>query len=113
MSILSSLFGAKKEYSGVVEVLDKVSFLSAISSKKVQVIDVRTPNEFAGGHIKKAVNVDFFKPSNFVAYFEKLDKTKPLYIYCRSGARSKKASHKLADMGFEKIYDLQGGYSNW
>ncbi|WP_291867883.1 rhodanese-like domain-containing protein [Maribacter sp.] len=113
MSFLSSLFGPKKDYSGIIEVLNKNSFSSAISGKKVQLIDVRTPNEFGGGHIKKAVNVDFFRPGNFKAYFEKLDKSKPLYIYCRSGARSQKAAHKLADMGFEKIYDLQGGYSRW
>ena len=47
------------------------------------------------------------------SYFEKLDMSKPVYIYCRSGARSRKAAHKLADMGFKEIYDLQGGYSKW
>ena len=113
MSFLSNLFGPKKEYSGIIEVLNKTSFSSAISKKNIQLIDVRTPNEFVGGHIKKAVNVDFFKAGNFKSYFEKLDTAKPLYIYCRSGARSKKAAYKLADMGFEKIYDLQGGYSRW
>ncbi len=113
MSLLRSLFGAKKDYSGIVEVLHKTSFKSAISDKKVRIIDVRTPNEFGQGHIKNAMNVDFFNQYSFTSYFKKIDKKDPLYIYCRSGARSKKASHKLADMGFEKIYDLQGGYSNW
>ncbi|WP_298502464.1 rhodanese-like domain-containing protein [uncultured Maribacter sp.] len=113
MSFLTNIFGRKKDYSDSIKVLNKSAFSSAISNKKVQLIDVRTPNEFTNGHIGNAVNVDFFKSDTFVSYFEKLDISKPVYLYCRSGARSRKAAHKLVDMGFKEIYDLQGGYSKW
>ena len=42
-----------------------------------------------------------------------MDKDKPVYLYCRSGARSQKAARKLIDMGFEKVYDLKGGFMRW
>lgn len=44
---------------------------------------------------------------------EKLDKEKPVYIYCRSGGRSGKAAKQLADEGFTEIYDLDGGILEW
>ncbi|NND78860.1 MAG: rhodanese-like domain-containing protein, partial [Maribacter sp.] len=49
----------------------------------------------------------------FKQAFEKLDKSKPVYLYCRSGSRSKKAAQKVLDMGFVKVYDLKGGYMRW
>jgi rhodanese-related sulfurtransferase len=45
--------------------------------------------------------------------FAKLNKNKPVYVYCRSGARSQRAARKLVEMGFLKIYDLEGGYMSW
>jgi rhodanese-related sulfurtransferase len=85
----------------------------AITSKKVQLVDVRTPNEYKGGHIKNAVNIDFFNHSNFILSFSKLDKEQPVYLYCRSGNRSQKAARKLDSLGFKKIFDLKGGYMSW
>jgi len=87
--------------------------LKKLLQHNVQLIDVRTPNEFSNGHIENAVNVDFFNQNNFGAAFTKLDKKKPLYIYCRSGKRSSRAAKQLAGLGFEKIYDLEGGYIKW
>ena len=60
-----------------------------------------------------AFKLDFFNQNNFRATFKKLDKKKPLYIYCRSGNRSSRAAKQLAGLGFEKIYDLKGGYMKW
>ncbi len=113
MSVISNLFGSKKYQSDRIEVLDVDTFSTAVAKDKVQLVDVRTVNEFKGGHIKNAINIDFFKAGGFQKAFGKLDKDKPVYVYCRSGARSKKASHKLFDMGFSKIYDLKGGYMQW
>ncbi|CAZ94369.1 rhodanese-like domain-containing protein [Zobellia galactanivorans] len=113
MSFLSTIFGHNNEASDKIVVLDKIDYASAISNKKVQLVDVRTANEFSGGHIKNALNIDFFNAANFEISFSKLDKTKPVYIYCRSGARSQKAAKKLVDMGFSQIFDLKGGYSRW
>ncbi|SHJ05890.1 rhodanese-like domain-containing protein [Pseudozobellia thermophila] len=113
MSFLSTLFGSKSEASDKIKVLDKNEYAKAISGRPVQLVDVRTANEYHGGHIKNAKNIDFFNPTKFKQAFEALDKTKPVYIYCRSGARSQKAARKLVDMGFEQIFDLRGGYARW
>lgn len=113
MSFLSTLFGSKKETSDKITVLDRDAYADAILAKKVQLVDVRTKNEFGGGHIKNAKNIDFFSATNFRNAFEKMNKEQPVYLYCRSGARSQKAARKLVDMGFSKIYDLRGGYSRW
>jgi len=78
----------------------------------IQLVDVRTPKEFSEGHLKNAVNIDFFDTS-FMADMGKLDKNKELYIYCRSGNRSGKASKKLKAAGFTKVYDLEGGIIKW
>lgn len=113
MSFLSSLFGSKISTTDTIVILNKHQYAEAIASKKVQLVDVRTPSEYNSGHIKKAINIDFFNASNFQISFEKLDKSQPIYLYCRSGARSQKAARKLAGMGFSEIYDLQGGYVSW
>lgn len=113
MSFLSTLFGSKKEKTDKIAILDRTTYADAIMMGKVQLVDVRTAKEFNGGHIKNAVNIDYFKAANFKKSFEKLDKDKPVYLYCRSGARSLKAARRLVDMGFSKIYDLKGGYMRW
>jgi rhodanese-related sulfurtransferase len=79
----------------------------------VQLIDIRTPQEFDQGHIKNAVNIDFYKPGFMKKMEEELDKNKDLYIYCRSGHRSGIAAQNLSSSGFKKIYDLKGGINNW
>ncbi len=113
MNFFSSLFGGSALNSDKFEVLEKNAFKAAIRQKKVQLVDVRTPREYKGGHIGKAVNIDLFQGGSFKQAFEKFDKNKPVYLYCRSGSRSKKAAQKILDMGFEKVYDLQGGYMRW
>ena len=114
MSFFSSLFGSKSTMdNGNIVILDKNDYAKAISSNKIQLVDVRTPSEYNGGHIKKAINIDFFNASNFKSAFDKLDKNRPVYVYCRSGARSQTAARKLVGMGFTEIYDLRGGYNSW
>lgn len=103
--------GKGKSHKSIV--LDPQTYSDAISGAKIQLVDVRTPREFDNGHIENAINIDFYDGGNFIKSFEKLDKDKPVYLYCRSGARSMKAANRLADVGFSKIYDLQGGYMAW
>ena len=95
------------------ELLDVRDYKNAVINKKVQLVDVRTPSEFKKGHLGQAMNIDFYDKRSFEASFEKLDKKKPVYLYCRSGFRSKKAAMRLLDMGFIKVYDLKGGLNNW
>jgi rhodanese-related sulfurtransferase len=113
MSFLSNLFGGKNNFPDKIAILDAAAYAKAILGKKVQLVDVRTADEYRGGHIKNALNIDFYNSGNFIEAFEKLKKDQPVYLYCRSGARSQKAARKLVNMGFSQIYDLQGGYMRW
>lgn len=87
-------------------------FEELIKGGKGILLDVRTPKEFAEGHIDGAINIDYFDP-NFKAEVEKLDKSKPVYIYCRSGGRSSKAMLIMKDSGFTSLYNLLGGFIAW
>jgi rhodanese-related sulfurtransferase len=113
MSLFSNLFGTKEAPSDKIKILDPIAYATAVSGKKVQLVDVRTAREYRSGHIKNALNIDFFDAPNFSKSFEKLDKNKPVYLYCRSGSRSKNAARKLLAMGFSEIFDLKGGYLRW
>lgn len=99
-------------FSQEISVIEPQKYHQDISSDEVQLIDIRTPKEFKDGHIKGAKNIDFLA-DDFMYHFEKLDKSEPVYIYCRSGNRSSKASAKLAKAGFTEIIDLKGGYKAW
>lgn len=113
MSLLSTLFGPTSQQSERIEILSPSEYKTAISNPKTQLVDVRTRPEYCDGHIEGALNIDLFQNSIFIEEFEKMDKDRPVYIYCRSGGRSLRAAAKLVDMGFTKIYDLQGGYLSW
>lgn len=78
----------------------------------LQLVDVRTAREFAQEHLDKAINIDV-TGNDFEEQFAKLDKEKPVFIYCRSGGRSGRAAHRLKQLGFQKIIDLEGGILAW
>lgn len=101
------------EFSGIVEILNQPDFKNAITRPDVQLVDIRTCGEYQMGRIKNAKHIDFYQKSTFVEKFDKLDKKKPVYIYCLTGSRSQQASFILYKMGFEKIFDLRGGYRAW
>jgi len=82
------------------------------ATSNAQILDVRTPEEFASEHIDKARNINWLG-DDFVTNVENLDKSKPVFVYCKSGGRSAKASAKLAELGFKTIYELQGGIMKW
>jgi rhodanese-related sulfurtransferase len=91
---------------------DVATFKKTIQSKKVQLLDVRTPVEFSAGAIEGAKNLDV-KNEQFKAMAAKLDKKRPVAVYCLSGIRSRNAANILQEMGFKKIYNLDGGYLAW
>jgi rhodanese-related sulfurtransferase len=96
-----------------LERVDEVTFLSFIQENKdVQIIDVRTPGEYSQGFIPDAVNIDF-NGADFEGEMNKLDKTKPVVIYCHSGGRSGKALKMMKNMDFTTVLELEGGYSNY
>lgn len=80
--------------------------------KTATLVDVRTPEEFAEGHLKGAVNINF-KKRTFPDYINAISKDKPIAIYCRSGNRSGKAALIMQSLGFKDVYDLDGGFKAW
>jgi rhodanese-related sulfurtransferase len=74
----------------------------------VTVIDVRTPDEFAAGYIDGATLIDFYEP-DFADAIAALDRDGEYLLYCRSGSRSGQASALMAELGFDQVYDLDGG----
>lgn len=77
-----------------------------------QILDVRTEVEFKEGHIKNAINYDWYG-SDFDHQIANLDKEKPVLFYCLSGNRSAAVSQKLLNLGFEELYELEGGMMMW
>ena len=95
-----------------IQVVTSEEMQTLLSLDDVQLIDVRTPEEYAEGYIANFQNIDFFSET-FDADILKLDKNKPVILYCKKGGRSAKCAEKMLEAGFVKIYDLQGGISKW
>ena len=102
---------AKTAREGVT-ILDPIQFEEKIKEQNVQLVDVRTPNEWESGVIENPLKINFLE-SGFKEKIEKLDKTKPIAIYCKSGGRSGQAAKLLSEIGFKEVYDLKGGILNW
>lgn len=78
----------------------------------MSVLDVRTPAEYAAGHIEGSRNIDFLG-SDFEKEINGLDKDRDILVYCRSGKRSRAAALALRKVGFKKVLDLEGGIKAW
>lgn len=77
------------------------------------ILDVRTQEEVDEGKIPNALHIDIYKGQGFIDEVDELDKTKTYFVYCRSGARSAQACAVMNQLGFEKTYNLLGGFSEW
>ena len=98
--------------SPIFKVVSASEFKTLMEKKGIQLIDVRTPQEVGKGKIGNAKNLDFYGAS-FKSELNKLDKTKPVLIYCQSGNRSGQAVNMMKSMGFTEVYDLKGGWGAW
>ena len=76
------------------------------------ILDVRTPGEFAGGRLEKALNIDFYSQT-FQNKLDNLNKDKIYLIYCKSGHRSGQTVDIMKRRGFKKVYNLIGGIDQW
>jgi phage shock protein E len=82
------------------------------NAKTIQVLDVRTPEEWKGGHLTMAKHINV-NDADFATKADKLDKTKPIVVYCAAGGRSSRAASVLASKGFKTVYNVSnGGYTN-
>lgn len=93
--------------------LDGKAFLEAIrpNDSHQTILDVRTMKEFEDQHLEHAVNLDYLGHS-FLDDLEKLPIAHSYYVYCRSGRRSARVCTLMQNMGFEKVYNLEGGLNN-
>lgn len=82
----------------------------AVSRAYSQFIDVRTTEEYAGGHAARAENIPL---DTLTASFDKLEKNEPVYIICQTGNRSKKAAGILKEAGFNNVFNVTGGTVAW
>jgi len=113
LALIFTLFFTNAQTATKIKTVEVPAFAKEIkTNKKPQILDVRTPSEFAEGHIDNALNIDW-QGEDFVKKVEKLNKNKAVYVYCRSGRRSLKASEKLEELGFKNIYNLDGGFLKW
>ena len=103
---------SQRRSSARFESMDNAEFATLIADTTVQLVDVRTPAEFAAGHIPEAKNIDV-RGDNFDREAKAtLSKEHHVAVYCRSGARSKTAARRLAAMGY-RVYELNTGFMNW
>ncbi len=115
-SIVSAAFllaGCQAQTIPGVETVPPATFAEKLkATPNAQLLDVRTPGEFAGEHLDNAVNIDW-NGEGFAEKAAKYDKSKPVFVYCKIGGRSIQAAHELHNIGFTKIYNLQGGIVKW
>lgn len=104
--------GAVAGQTAKVQSLDVKAWNSRLQEKKGLILDVRTAGEYSRAHLTGASLVDISDPK-FVQKLEKIQKTRPVFVYCASGGRSAAAAKQLGRMGFAEVYDLQSGIMAW
>jgi rhodanese-related sulfurtransferase len=92
--------------------LNASEFETKISEPDVILLDVRTDLEFAQSHIKSSMNLDVLQ-DGFASTVSRLDKSKNYALYCRSGKRSIEACEVMSQIGFNSLYNLNGGILEW
>ncbi len=106
------LMGCKPEQPKEVETITPEEMQELRKMDDVQLVDIRTAEEYKDGYIPGFQNIDYFSKT-FDKDIEELDKSKPVIVYCKSGRRTARCSKKMVDAGFVKIYDLDGGITQW
>ena len=114
VSLLLVFSGCKEEKNSISVVVTPQEVYDGVygTDANVQLLDVRTLEEFGASHLKNAQNI-CVSNDDFQEKVKALDKNKPVYVYCQKGGRSAMAAKILVDMGFTEVYDLQGGIENW
>jgi rhodanese-related sulfurtransferase len=108
MSFLARLFGGQSAGHPVIQPAEyKTRFMD--SKQAHTLVDVRTADEYKGGHIPGSINISV---QDLSAKLNKIPKDKPVVVYCRSGSRSASAAQMLLSAGYSEVYDL-GGLMDW
>ncbi|WP_250433938.1 rhodanese-like domain-containing protein [Hanstruepera flava] len=113
ITIMTLCFSCKQaEAQGEMQVVTSEEMKELLAIEDIQLVDVRTPGEYEEGYIANFQNIDFMSPT-FDEDILKLDKEKPVILYCKSGGRSARCAKKMVEAGFVKVYDLEGGITKW
>lgn len=111
LSFAMILFSACAQSSK--EKLEVKTFQKELSaSQNALVLDVRSEGEFQGGHLAKALNMNYNAP-NFADNMSRLDKSKTYFVYCAAGVRSARAAALMRDAGFKNVLEMKGGLNDW
>ena len=105
LTLSSVAFGQKE--------LSPEKFNEAVSQPGVQLLDVRTYQEYLSGYIENTMQADWNNQDEFQTRIQALDKSKPVYIYCLSGGRSAAAQEWMLKNGFTSVTNLKGGIAAW
>lgn len=98
---------------GVInKVVSVEEFKEHMKSDDIQIVDVRTPEEYNLGKIGDAYNMNIYE-DNFKKLLSTLDPSKKTLVYCAKGGRSAKAAEMMLELKFVEVYDLRGGYGAW
>lgn len=100
----------KSEGGGIADNVNVEEFSKHLEG--AQILDVRTPAEWNEGIIDGATMANIYE-KDFEAQLGKLDKEKPVAVYCKVGGRSGQAMAKMKELGFKEIYNLKGGMDAW
>lgn len=113
LAIASLGCGSGSETANLQTDVDPSTFDSLINAlSNEQLLDVRTIEEYRGGHLENSINYDW-NDATFQENAKSLDKSKPVLVYCRSGNRSGQAADYLREQGFTQVYELEGGITAW
>jgi len=110
--LIASSFSALMAQEGAPALAPNQFETEAKKRKKNVILDIRTPGEVAEGHIEGAEFIDFLG-GNFEDLLAELPKNRRYYVYCRSAKRTIPATEKMKEMGFKRVYMLEGGLNNW
>jgi phage shock protein E len=112
--LLLSACGSSSDTASKLQ-LTSVSEVAAIVASPpdgLVILDIRTPEEFAAGHLAGAINIDYYAP-DFESKLGALDVEQPYVMYCNSGNRSANALPLMDSIGFREVYELDGGIQAW
>lgn len=107
-----SFFFIKCDKQQDIKTISTKELKMLLAKENIQLMDVRSPQEIKQGFIKTAVFANYFDTDFPEKASKLLDKSKPVYLYCRSGNRSGKSAIILQGKGFQ-VYNVLGGYHQW
>lgn len=107
------MFKIRRKKKNDIDVLEAYEIIvNNLENSQFIIIDVRTPDEYSGGHIENSLNIDI-KSKNFPKEIGDLERTNKYLVYCHSGRRSSKAIKLMENMNFTDLKNISGGIVKW